>query len=111
MTIAENRLAETITVVAEDAAEPEQHPAAELAESLEQITGARFEIGHSPAAGKSHAAGLKLVSGHIGGKYIRKSDFVRTFCAPNCTIITEADISRFFTLVDFRGFEFRNTIG
>ena len=53
MTIAENGVAKAVIVVAPDAPEPEQHAAAELAEFLQQITGAEFEIVHAPAAGKS----------------------------------------------------------
>ena len=53
MIIAENNAAKAVIVVASDAPEPEQHAAAELADFLEQITGAKFEIVDPPAAGKS----------------------------------------------------------
>jgi hypothetical protein len=53
LTIAENGTAKTVIVVAADATEPEQHAAAELADFLQQITGAQFEILHPPVAGKS----------------------------------------------------------
>ena len=48
--IAENGVAKAVIVIAEDASEPEQHAAAELAEFLEQITGAEFEVVSPPAA-------------------------------------------------------------
>ncbi|KPL23224.1 MAG: hypothetical protein AMJ75_06540, partial [Phycisphaerae bacterium SM1_79] len=51
--IAENGLAKAVIVIAEDAAEPEQHAAAELADFLRQITGGKFEIEKAPAAGQS----------------------------------------------------------
>jgi hypothetical protein len=47
--IAENGVAKAVIVIAEDASEPEQHAAAELAEFLEQITGAEFEVVSPPA--------------------------------------------------------------
>jgi len=50
LTIAENGVAKAVIVIAEDAAEPEQHAAAELADFLRQITGAKFDIVHPPAA-------------------------------------------------------------
>jgi len=50
LTIAENGVAKAVIVIAEGAAEPEQHAAAELADFLQQITGATFEIVHPPAA-------------------------------------------------------------
>ena len=53
VTIAENGLAKAVIVIAEDAAEPEQHAAAELADFLRQITGGKFEIEKAPAAGQS----------------------------------------------------------
>ena len=52
-TIAENGLAQAVIVIAADAAEPEQHAAVELANFLQQITGANFEIVRPPAGGKS----------------------------------------------------------
>ena len=52
-TIAENGVAKAVIVVAADAPEPEQYAANELADFLQQITGAKFEIIHPPAAGKS----------------------------------------------------------
>ena len=48
--IAENGVAKAVIVIAEDASEPEQHAATELAEFLEQITGAEFEVVSPPAA-------------------------------------------------------------
>jgi hypothetical protein len=48
--IAENGIAKAVVVISEDASEPEQHAAAELANFLEQITGAEFEIVSPPAA-------------------------------------------------------------
>ncbi|MHC4556106.1 MAG: DUF4838 domain-containing protein [Planctomycetota bacterium] len=53
VTIVENGAAKAVIVVAQDAAEPEQHAAAELADFLQQITGAKFDILSSPAAGQS----------------------------------------------------------
>ena len=47
--IAENGVAKAVIVIAEDASEPEQHAATELAEFLEQITGAEFEVVSPPA--------------------------------------------------------------
>jgi len=49
LTISENGIAKAVIVVTEDAGEPEQHAAAELAEFLEQITGAEFEVVSPPA--------------------------------------------------------------
>ncbi|MHC4727313.1 MAG: DUF4838 domain-containing protein [Planctomycetota bacterium] len=49
LTIAENGVAKAAIVIAEDASEPEQHAAAELAEFLEQITGAEIEVVPPPA--------------------------------------------------------------
>jgi hypothetical protein len=51
--IAENGLAKAVIVIAPDAPEPEQHAATELAYYLQQITGAKFEIVSSCAAGTS----------------------------------------------------------
>ncbi|MHC4424891.1 MAG: DUF4838 domain-containing protein [Planctomycetota bacterium] len=53
VTIAQNGVAKAVIVVAADAGEPQQHAATELAGFLQQITGAKFEILHPPAAGKS----------------------------------------------------------
>jgi hypothetical protein len=50
VTIAENGVAKAVIVVGSDAPEPEQHATAELAEFLQQITGAKFKIVHDPAA-------------------------------------------------------------
>jgi hypothetical protein len=50
VTIADNSIAQAVIVIAEDAGEPEQHAAAELADFLEQITGAEFEVVTPPAA-------------------------------------------------------------
>lgn len=50
VTIAEKGVAKAVIVIAEDASEPEQHAAAELADFLQQITGAKFDIVHPPAA-------------------------------------------------------------
>ncbi len=52
MTLAEKGVAKAVIVIAEDAGEPEQHAAAELADFLQQITGAKFEIVHPPVATK-----------------------------------------------------------
>ena len=52
LTIAENGVAKAVIVIAEDAGEPEQHAAAELADFLQQITGAKLEIIHPPVAGR-----------------------------------------------------------
>jgi hypothetical protein len=49
-TIAENGTAKAVIVIANNASKPEQHAAAELADFLEQITGAEFEIVSPPAA-------------------------------------------------------------
>ena len=53
VTIAQNGQAKAVIVIAEDATEPEQHAATELAGFLRQITGAKFEIQAPPAAGQS----------------------------------------------------------
>ncbi|MCH7556248.1 MAG: DUF4838 domain-containing protein [Planctomycetes bacterium] len=53
LTIAEKGVAKAVIVIAEDASEPEQHAAAELADFLQQITGAKFDIVHPPAAKRS----------------------------------------------------------
>jgi len=53
LTIAENGMAKAVIVVAEDAPEPVQHAAAELADFLRQITGATFEMAHASVAGES----------------------------------------------------------
>jgi hypothetical protein len=47
--IAVNGVAKAVIVIAEDASEPEQHAATELAGFLEQITGAEFEVVSPPA--------------------------------------------------------------
>ncbi len=52
LTIAEKGVAKAVIVIAEDAGEPEQHAAAELADFLQQITGAKLEIVHPPVAGR-----------------------------------------------------------
>jgi hypothetical protein len=62
-TIAENGVAKAVIVVAPDASEPEQHAAGELANFLEQITGAKFDIVPPPAAGKA-----RLLVGPQAGK-------------------------------------------
>ena len=69
LTIAENGIAKAVIVVAEDASEPEQHAAAELANFLEQITGAEFEIVSPPATN-----GPRLLVGTKAAK-LAKSDF------------------------------------
>ncbi|MBL7186938.1 MAG: hypothetical protein ISS70_11520 [Phycisphaerae bacterium] len=51
--ISRNGATKAVIVVAADAAEPERHAAAELADFLQQITGAKFEIEPAPAEGKS----------------------------------------------------------
>ena len=53
VTIAQNGAAKAVIVVAEDASEPEQHAAAELADFLHKITGATFEMAHASVADKS----------------------------------------------------------
>ncbi|MGD8786039.1 MAG: DUF4838 domain-containing protein, partial [Phycisphaerales bacterium] len=53
VTIAENGKVKAAIVIAEDAAEPERHAASELAEFLNQITGAKFEIVHKVTDEKS----------------------------------------------------------
>ena len=63
VTIAENGVAEAVIVIAEDAPEPEQHAAAELAEFLQQIAGTTFEIVHGPAVGR-----LRLLVGPKAAK-------------------------------------------
>ncbi|GAI15415.1 unnamed protein product, partial [marine sediment metagenome] len=50
--ISENGVAKAVIVIAEDASEPEQHAAAELADFLQQITSAKFDIIHPPVAGR-----------------------------------------------------------
>ena len=52
-TIADNVVAKAVIVVADDASVPEQHAAAELAEFLEQITGAEIEVVSPPAVDSS----------------------------------------------------------
>lgn len=47
--IAKDGAAKAVIVIAQGAPEPEQHAAAELADFLEQITSAKFEITHLPA--------------------------------------------------------------
>ena len=53
VTIARNGLAQAVIVIAQDAPDPEQHAAVELARFLGQITGAKFEILQAPVAGRS----------------------------------------------------------
>ena len=53
VTITENGVAKAVIVIAEDAPKPEQHAATELADFLQQITGATFEIVHPDAAKRS----------------------------------------------------------
>lgn len=53
VTIAENGVAQAVIVTAEDASDPVQHAATELADFLEQITGAEFEVVSPPAVGRS----------------------------------------------------------
>jgi len=53
VTIAENGQAQAVIVIAQDAPEPQQHAATELANFLEQITSAKFEIVYPPVTGKS----------------------------------------------------------
>ena len=53
VTIAQNGQAKAVIVVADDATKPEQHAANELADFLQQITGAKFEIKAPPATGQS----------------------------------------------------------
>jgi len=50
--IAEDGVAKAVIVITQDATEPQQHAAAELANFLEQITTAKFEIVHPSAADK-----------------------------------------------------------
>jgi hypothetical protein len=64
MTIVESGAAKTVIVVAQDAPEPEQHAAAELAEFLQQITGAKFEIVSSAGPGK-----LRVLVGAQAAKF------------------------------------------
>jgi len=52
ITIAENGQAKAVIVVAPETREPERHAAAELADFLQQITGATFEIVNRPVVGK-----------------------------------------------------------
>ncbi|MHC4693013.1 MAG: DUF4838 domain-containing protein [Planctomycetota bacterium] len=53
LTIAEDGVAKAVIIVAPDSSEPEKHAAAELAEFLKQITGAKFEIANGFVPGKS----------------------------------------------------------
>jgi len=53
ITISQNGAAKAVVVVAADASEPERHAADELADFLQQITGAKFDIEPAPAEGKS----------------------------------------------------------
>ncbi len=69
VTIAENSMAKAVIVIDEDAGEPEQHAAAELADFLEQITDAKFDIVHPPAVGRS-----RLLVGPEAAK-LAKPDF------------------------------------
>ncbi|MBA7699898.1 hypothetical protein ES703_108604 [subsurface metagenome] len=62
VTIAEDGVDKAVIIVAPDASEAERHAAAELAAFLKQITGAKFEIVHPPAAGKSRLlVGLRFL--------------------------------------------------
>jgi hypothetical protein len=59
-TIAEEGAAKAVIIVAPDSPEPEKHAAAELAEFLQQITGAKFETTYGFVSGKSRIlVGLK----------------------------------------------------
>jgi len=60
LTIAEDGVAKAVIIVAPDASEPERHAAAELAEFLQQITGAKYETSYGFVSGKSRIlVGLK----------------------------------------------------
>jgi hypothetical protein len=52
MTIAEDGVARAVIIVAPDSSEPEKHAAAELAEFLQQITGAKFTISNTLLYGR-----------------------------------------------------------
>jgi len=67
--IARNGAAKAVIVVAADAGEPERHAADELSDFLQQITGAKFEIQHPPAEGKS-----RLLVG-AGAAKLAQADF------------------------------------
>lgn len=67
--IAENGQAKATIVIADDASEPEQHAAVELAGFLEQITGTEFEVVTPPAAG-----GPRLLVGSEAAK-LAEPDF------------------------------------
>ncbi len=63
MTIAEDGVAKAVIIVAPDSSEPERHAAAELAEFLQQVTGAKFEVLHKDAPGQSRIlVGLKAAN-------------------------------------------------
>jgi hypothetical protein len=60
LTIAEEGVSKAVIIVAPDSPEPERHAAAELAEFLKQITGAKFETAYGFVSGKSRIlVGLK----------------------------------------------------
>lgn len=69
VTIAQDGTAKAVIVVAEDAPEPVQHAAAELADFLRQISGATFAISHTLDADKSRllvgAQAAKLVDANF----------------------------------------------
>ncbi len=52
LTITEKGVAKAVIVIAEDAPKPVRHAAAELADFLQQITGAKLDILHPPAVGR-----------------------------------------------------------
>ncbi len=60
LTIAENGVAKAVIVVVPDSPEPERHAAAELAEFLHQITGAKFTISNVILWGRQVLSQLTL---------------------------------------------------
>ena len=67
-TIAEDGVAKAVIVVSPDSPEPERHAAAELAEFLQQITGAKFTISDVILWGRSEI--------HVGSKTAKKATSV-----------------------------------
>ncbi len=63
VTLAREGRPTAIVVVAEDAIEPEQHAAAELASFLGEVTGGRFELVRATAASPGHDGTARLLVG------------------------------------------------
>lgn len=81
ITISQNGTAKAVIVVAADASEPERHAAEELADFLQQITGAKLEILNPPAEGKS-----RLLVGP-GAAKLAQADFSTDSLGPDGIVI------------------------